>query len=111
MIQKSKILLIILLPNLISCQNYYPILLWHSAGESCCGDEINTLTNILRSQLGQAVYIKSVTMSDFEFLDKISSVTTNPFSQVDKVCREIVSDPKFQNGYNAIGMSQGGLFA
>lgn len=33
------------------------------------------------------------------------------FLQIKQVCTMLQNDPNFHNGYNAIGLSQGGLFA
>lgn len=87
-----------------------PILIWHSALEHCCGEEINSYSNIIKSQLGNDIHIKSVRIGDSAEKDRVNSLTRHPFKQIDEVCREIRNDERFINGYNGLGLSQGGLF-
>lgn len=87
-----------------------PILIWHSAAETCCGDEINSYSEIINSQFKSDVYIKSVQIGKTPEEDRINSLTRHPFKQIERVCKEILHDEKFKNGYNGIGLSQGGLF-
>lgn len=86
-----------------------PILIWHSAAATCCGDEINSYSNIIKSQLGNDVHIKSVRIGDTPEQDRINSLTKHPFEQIDFVCRELRNDERFKNGFNGIGLSQGDI--
>lgn len=79
-------------------------------GESCCGDESVTYTNFLRQQLGHDVYIKSAQIGDNSAVDLVKSLTVHPFDQIKDICKIIQNDPKFANGYNGVGLSQGALF-
>lgn len=101
--------LIILFASSISSE-VLPILIWHSAAETCCGGEINSYTDIIKSQFKSDVYIKSVQIGKTPEEDRINSLRLHPFKQIERVCKEIQSDEKFKNGYNGIGLSQGGLF-
>jgi palmitoyl-protein thioesterase len=80
------------------------------AGESCCGDEIRTYHSFLKQQLDDDdVYIKSVSVeSDFSS-DKLKSLTSHPFDQINFVCQVLQNEPKFALGYNGVGFSQGAL--
>lgn len=93
-----------------SSSEVLPILIWHSAAETCCGDEINSYSNIIKSQFKSDVYIKPVQIGKTPEEDRINSLTRHPFKQIERVCKEIQNDEKFKNGYNGIGLSQGGLF-
>ena len=42
--------------------------------------------------------------------DTLNGVFKNTNDQVEMACRLIQDDPKLQQGYNAIGFSQGGQF-
>ncbi|CAO1310154.1 unnamed protein product [Diamesa serratosioi] len=95
--------------NFISGEKYLPILYWHSAGETCCGKEGNLYINFLKSQLDNDVYIKSVRIGKTVEQDKINSITRHPFDQLKYVCKQIQENPKFKNGYNGVGLSQGAL--
>lgn len=108
---KQFLLIVISLNVALSSENSPKvILIWHSALEHCCGDEINSYSNLIKSQLGNDTYIKSVRIGNSPEEDRILSLTSHPLKQIDKVCREIRNDEKFKNGYFGLGLSQGGLF-
>jgi Palmitoyl protein thioesterase len=67
-------------------------------------------SNFLRSRLDDDVYVKTVTLINDPNKDLVKGLTVHPFDQIKQVCGQIQMDPKFQKGYNAIGLSQGGLF-
>jgi palmitoyl-protein thioesterase len=96
--------------NVVATKEVLPILIWHSAFENCCSGETLQYIQFLQSQLGADVYIKSVRIGDTSGEDKLKSLSTHPFKQVDQVCREIRNDERLKDGFNAIGLSQGGLF-
>lgn len=62
--------------------SHLPIVYWHSAGETCCETEFNTYSQIIKSQLGDEVYIKAVQIGSTIRSDRVRSVTTHPFQQV-----------------------------
>ena len=116
--------------NSINGEKYLPILFWHSAGETCCGKEGNLYINFLKSQLENDVYIKSVRVGKTVEQDQINSLSRHPFDQVsfqlrlllntllliwksfskiNYVCKKLQENPKFRNGYNGVGLSQGAL--
>lgn len=65
--------------------------------------------NFIKANLENDVYVKSVQIGDNPGLDSIESLRVHPFQQIQQVCNEIRNDPKLANGYNSIGLSQGGL--
>lgn len=104
--------LVIFASFLIGCSvasKLLPILIWHSVGETCCEGEIKLYGKILKSLLGEKVYIKSVRIGNTTNQDKVLSIFEHPFEQIKQVCDEIKNDANFKYGYNAIGLSQGGL--
>lgn len=68
--------------ELASVEAYLPILFWHSAGESYNGEEATLYTELIRTQVGQDIYIKSFSLNDVGFLDLMHSLTVHPFDQV-----------------------------
>jgi hypothetical protein len=78
-------------------------------GESCCEVEFELYSRVIRKHLGDNVHIKSVRIGDSPLVDRIKSLTTHPFDQIKLVCNELKNDTNFRNGYNGIGLSQGGL--
>lgn len=60
--------------------------------------------------LGPNTYIKSIRIGNTKNEDLESGYFVHPNKQVEIVCHEIASDSNLQNGYNAIGFSQGSQF-
>lgn len=97
-------------------------------GETCCGEEFNTYSQLIKSQLENDVYIKAVQIGGSVNSDRVRSMTMHPFDQVNLthfpikllhdisylqirlVCDIIKTDEKFQGGYNGMGFSQGAIF-
>ena len=86
-----------------------PVVLWHGMGDSCCNPlSMGSVKKMLEKELGE--YVLSLMIGD-----SVASDTTNGFfmdvnEQIDFVCNIIQKDPKLQNGYHAMGFSQGGQF-
>jgi hypothetical protein len=108
--QLTTFVFVLLSNYFVNCEKFIPILFWHSAGESCCGSEWQLYSQFLKSQLENDVYIKSVQIGSTIRADRVKSLSTHPFNQIDEVCNSIKLDPKFKNGYNGVGLSQGALF-
>lgn len=105
---KSLCVLALLINYVVSSQ-YLPILIWHSAGETCCDSEINSYVDVIKSILGDDVYVKTVRIGKSAEEDKSLSLFTHPFDQIRDVCNEINDDENFKGGFNGIGLSQGAL--
>lgn len=60
--------------------------------------------------LGENSYVKSIRIGSNLVEDFESGYFVHPNKQIDEACRMIASDPKLQNGYNAVGFSQGSQF-
>lgn len=105
-----QLIFIAIIAAINASEEVLPILIWHSAAETCCGDEINLYSKILKSQLGDNIYIKSVQIGETPDKDRVNSLTKHPLKQIEEVCRQIRNDEKLKNGFNGIGLSQGGLF-
>lgn len=60
--------------------------------------------------LGPGAYVKSIRIGDNEIEDYESGYFVHPNKQVEMACKQIASDPMLQNGYNAVGFSQGSQF-
>lgn len=87
-----------------------PIVLWHGMGDSCYNDlSMGKIRRRLESRL-EGVYVKTLCFGDNLAEDAASGFFANANDQVDAACRAIAEDEKLQNGYNAMGFSQGGQF-
>ncbi|KAI8426107.1 hypothetical protein MSG28_005066 [Choristoneura fumiferana] len=56
------------------------------------------------------VYVNSLRIGNSTIEDFESGYFMNPNKQIDYVCKELAADPELQNGFNAIGFSQGSQF-
>lgn len=87
-----------------------PVVLWHGMGDSCCNPlSMGSVKKMLEKELGGA-YVLSLMIGN-----NIASDTSNGFfmdvnEQIDFACNTIQKDPNLQNGYHAMGFSQGGQF-
>ncbi|XP_037028830.1 palmitoyl-protein thioesterase 1 [Bradysia coprophila] len=88
-----------------------PIVLWHGMGDTCCFPfSLGSVTKMLKSKIGESLYVKSVRIGESIITDYESGFFVHPNKQVEEVCKQLSNDSKLQNGYNAIGFSQGGQF-
>lgn len=56
------------------------------------------------------VYVLSLRIGNSTIEDYENGYFMNPNKQVEFVCDKLSKDPKLQNGFNAIGFSQGSQF-
>ncbi|XP_052903175.1 palmitoyl-protein thioesterase 1 [Anopheles moucheti] len=86
-----------------------PIVLWHGMGDTCCFPfSLGGVRKFLESEIG--VYVKSIEIGNSVTEDFKSGYLVHPNQQIEMVCAELSKDAKLNNGFNAIGFSQGGQF-
>jgi palmitoyl-protein thioesterase len=88
------------------CANL-PVLVWHGLLVDPKGD-FGIFKKIMRDEAN--VTVKSVDLTVNSLHEQEVSVAVHPFTQIDQVCEEIKRDEELKNGFNAIGLSQGGQF-
>ena len=88
---------------------YYSVVLWHGMGDNCCSSSMEYFTSLVRSHVPD-VYIKSLMIGSSPDDDADNGFFMPIKEQVEFACDLIKNDPELANGYNAIGISQGGLF-
>ncbi|XP_015180874.1 PREDICTED: palmitoyl-protein thioesterase 1 [Polistes dominula] len=86
-----------------------PIVIWHGMGDSCYAPGINSIKELLQDKIS-GVYVKCIHKGDNIFVDIEKSYFGNINNDVEAACKEIEMDVNLQNGYNAIGLSQGAQF-
>uniref|UniRef100_A0A6M2DWE0 Palmitoyl-protein thioesterase 1 n=1 Tax=Xenopsylla cheopis TaxID=163159 RepID=A0A6M2DWE0_XENCH len=97
--------------NLSSCIEYRPIVIWHGMGDSCCFPfSIGGFSKRLQEKLLPGVYIHSIKIGNNDIEDVENGFFMSPNKQIHLACQAIQNDPQLQDGYNAIGFSQGGQF-
>lgn len=84
----------------------FPIVLWHGIGD----DHLDSIKQIIRQEISEKIYIKSVQLGDTALLDFESGILIHPNDQIKEVCKEIAGDGKLKNGFHAVGFSQGSQF-
>lgn len=83
-----------------------PIVLWHGVGS----DHLESLKQIIRENVNEDVYIKSIQLGVNAFQDTENGILVHPNDQISEVCYEVMEDEKLVNGFHAIGFSQGAQF-
>lgn len=80
-------------------------------GDTCCFSfSLGSFRDFLIDILGPNAYVKSIRIGNNVVEDYESGYFVHPDKQVEEACRQISSDPMLQNGYNAVGFSQGSQF-
>lgn len=87
-----------------------PVVLWHGMGDSCCNPlSMGSVKKMLQKELN-GTYVLSLMIGENIISDTSNGFFMNTNEQIDFACNIIQKDPKLQNGYNALGFSQGGQF-
>merc|ERR1712080_39129 len=84
-----------------------PVVLWHGMGDSAAG--MKGIENILKDNIA-GVYVHRLIFGGNLVADVESGFFRDTDQQISEACQMIAEDPELQNGYNAIGFSQGGQF-
>uniref|UniRef100_A0A2C9JHT0 Palmitoyl-protein thioesterase 1 n=1 Tax=Biomphalaria glabrata TaxID=6526 RepID=A0A2C9JHT0_BIOGL len=89
----------------------FPVVLWHGMGDSCCNPlSMGSIKKLIENQVGGGVYVKSLEIGNNVVEDTENGFLMNVNRQIEIVCDQLQKDPKLQQGYNALGFSQGGQF-
>ncbi|RHZ75646.1 hypothetical protein Glove_212g63 [Diversispora epigaea] len=88
---------------------YLPVVIWHGRYETCCTGDVADLQNFINTTL-PGIYTHSIMLGNNEYEDGLLSVNANMNEQVDCVCKQLKDNENLRNGFNAVGISQGGLF-
>merc|ERR1719420_1625635 len=84
-----------------------PVVLWHGMGDSAAG--MKGIESILKENI-EGVYVHRIMIGGNVIVDTESGFFRDTNRQVSEVCEMMANDPELQDGYNAIGFSQGGQF-
>merc|ERR1711862_273762 len=78
-------------------------------GDSCCNPiTMGYFIDTIKSETN--AYVLSLQIGDNAIDDTLNGFFLDTNVQIEMVCKQIADDPELQNGYNAIGLSQGGQF-
>ncbi|XP_048414249.1 palmitoyl-protein thioesterase 1 [Stegostoma tigrinum] len=87
-----------------------PVVIWHGMGDSCCNPLSMGFIKKLVERDIPGIYVLSLEIGTSIAEDIENSFFMNVNDQVELVCNILSKDKKLQNGYNAMGFSQGGQF-
>ncbi|XP_052776082.1 palmitoyl-protein thioesterase 1-like isoform X2 [Mya arenaria] len=87
-----------------------PVVIWHGMGDSCCNPlSMGSIKKLIEKQVTGA-YVRSLEIGSSIEEDTLNGFFMNVNDQITMVCSKLAADPKLQDGYNAVGFSQGGQF-
>jgi len=86
----------------------YPVVTWHGIGSDSGG--CNRLISTIRESIPD-VHILNVAIGNTSDIDHANSILMKCNNQIDRVCQMIQEDPLMADGFNSVGISQGGLLA
>lgn len=102
--------LVILLLSATILEAATPIVMWHGMGDSCCFSfSLGKMKKMLEAEI-PGVYVKSLKIGQNMVEDYQSGYFVHPNKQIKNACNQIKADPQLQDGFNAVGFSQGGQF-
>ncbi|XP_030073820.1 palmitoyl-protein thioesterase 1 isoform X1 [Microcaecilia unicolor] len=87
-----------------------PLVIWHGMGDTCCNPfSMGAIKKMVERKI-PGIYVLSLEIGNSLTEDMENSFFLNSNRQVEQVCEQISKDVNLQNGYNAMGFSQGGQF-
>jgi len=105
---RTGLLILLILVAFCNAQNT-PVVLWHAMGDSCCNPlTMGPIIDTIKSETNG--YVLSLRIGNNAIDDTLNGFFKDTNEQIEMVCQQIAEDPELQNGYNALGLSQGGQF-
>lgn len=94
-------------PISVSSKAYHPVVIWHGLGDSAYSEGMQSLASDLKEAFpGIDVYI--ISLADTLASDQKAGFFGNVNDQIEHVCRGLKERKELENGFDAIGFSQGG---
>jgi len=79
-------------------------------GDTCCASgSIGFIQKFLEQHIN-GVYVHSLMLGSNERDDFVNSYLMDSNAQIEQACKMVQNDTRLQNGYHAVGFSQGGQF-
>jgi len=87
-----------------------PIVMWHGMGDNCCHSfSMGAIKKMLEGHIPN-VHVHSLMIGNSAEEDTLNGFFMSVDHQMEIACDRIKKDPMLQNGYHAMGFSQGGQF-
>ncbi|CAE7101482.1 unnamed protein product [Rhizoctonia solani] len=87
----------------------HPLVLWHGLGDSAHSAGMTEFAELI-TEVHPGIFIYSVSLSDDQSADQKAGWFGDVNAQIDIVAAELSTIPQLENGFDAIGFSQGGQF-
>ncbi|CAH0390158.1 unnamed protein product [Bemisia tabaci] len=102
-------LLLLFFPPII-CKHFLPVVMWHGMGDNYLG--LSGIKSFIQSNVpsNASIFVHSLRIGNTVLEDTENGYLLNANKQVEFVCKELLSMPEMEDGYNAIGFSQGSQF-
>jgi len=91
-------------------QQQRPVVLWHGMGDDCCNPQSMGAIKGFIEQQYPGIYVYSMEIGDTPGQDTENGFLMNVNLQLEQAFQKLNADPNLQDGFNAIGFSQGGQF-
>jgi palmitoyl-protein thioesterase len=88
----------------------YPVAIWHGLGDSYTNPGLTSLGDDIKAALGNNTYVHYVHTSEDSAADQKSTLFGNMNTLLHDVAEGLRDNPGLQDGFDAIGLSQGGVF-
>ncbi|QPG72765.1 hypothetical protein FOA43_000066 [Brettanomyces nanus] len=90
-------------------ETHLPVVVWHGMGDSYNSESMHWVNETLNSYIpGLDVY--SIALKEDGRGDQEASIVGDAMTQILQVCEQLHQESALNEGFNAIGFSQGGLF-
>lgn len=87
-----------------------PLVIWHGMGDTCCNPlSMGRIMKLIEGEI-PGIYIHSIEIGDSFTADTLNGFLMPVPEQINTACNAIKADANLQNGFNAMGFSQGGQF-
>ncbi|KAK3710177.1 hypothetical protein QZH41_010580 [Actinostola sp. cb2023] len=105
-----KLIIVLAISSCSANNSSVPVVIWHGMGDSCCNPlSMGAIKGLIESKI-PGIYVRSLMIGKNILEDTENGFLMNVNDQIDQVCDKLSKDTKLQNGYNALGFSQGGQF-
>jgi len=92
-----------------SSPKYHPIVIWHGLGDSAFSEPMHQVRGLLEDTY-PGIFVHLVHIADDVGSDQRAGIFGDVNEQIELVCHQFAQVPQLENGFDAIGFSQGGQF-
>jgi len=87
-----------------------PVVMWHGMGDTCCNPgSLGAIQKLIEQQI-PGVFVHSLRIGNSTVADEFNGFLMPIAEQIPYAYNQLMAIPELQDGFNAIGFSQGGQF-